>query len=181
MATEAFANALRRYGGMWGGARDEKGALLTDVVQVTGTTQRGRTEIPLVGRQKTGFKPGRISSEGSIAFQKIDTGWEWQVYSAMTLDVDELRARRDRGEFGTLDGTFNLNLVHDDPHAFGKEVWQLVGCMIWQMDVGINITDDFIQREIPLTYDEAIPIRAFRVVNGRVEQLASPSNPASLV
>ena len=175
MATEAFANALRRYGGMWGSARNDAGQLLTDVVQVTGTTQRGRIEIPLVGRQKVGHKPGRLSSEGSIAFQKVDTGWELDVYNAMSLDVDELRRRRDRGEFGTLDGTFNLNLVQDDPHAFGKEVWQLTGCQVWQLDVGINITDDFIQREIPLTYDEAVPIRTFRVQNGKVVQVHAVS------
>ena len=170
MASETFANALRRYGGMWGSAwRD--GRMLTDVVQVTGTTQRGRIEIPLVGRQRVGHKPGRLSSEGSIAFQKVDTGWELDVYNAMTIDVDELRRRRDSGEFGTLDGTFDLLLKQDDPHAYGKEVWQLVGCQIWQLDVGINIADEFIQREIPLTYDEAKPIRTFRVVDGVVQNV----------
>jgi len=168
MASEAFANALRRYGGMWGSAwRD--GRMLTDVVQVTGTTQRGRIEVPLVGQQRVGYKYGRLSSEGSIAFQKIDTGWELDVFNAITLDVDELRRRRDAGQFGTLDGTFDLLLKQDDPHAFGKEVWQLVGCMIWQLDVGINIADDFIQREIPLTYDRAEPIRTFRVTDGVVQ------------
>lgn len=170
MATETFANALRRYGGMWGSAwRD--GQMLTDVVQVTGTTQRGRIEIPLVGRQRVGYKPGRLSSEGSIAFQKVDTGWELDVYNAMTLDVDEMRRRRDAGQFGTLDGTFDLTLKHDDPHAFGKEVWILENCQIWQLDVGINVTDDFIQREIPLTYDVAKPQKTFRVINGVVQPI----------
>jgi hypothetical protein len=172
MASEAFANALRRYGGMWGSAwRD--GRMLTDVVQVTGTTQRGRIEIPLVGQQRVGYKPGRLSSEGSIAFQKISTDWELDVYNAITIDVDELRRRRDAGQFGTLDGTFDLQLKHDDPHAFGKEVWVLEGCMIWQLDVGINVTDEFIQREIPLTYDRATPIRTFRVVDGLVQTVHS--------
>lgn len=170
MASESFPNALRRFGGMWGSAwRD--GRMLTDVVQVTGTTQRGRIEIPLVGRQRVGHKPGRLSSEGSIAFQKIDTGWELDVYNAMTMDVDALRRARDAGEYGTLDGTFDLLLKQDDPHAFGKEVWMLKGCQIWQLDVGINVTEDFIQREIPLTYDEAVPLRTFRVQDGVVTQV----------
>lgn len=167
MASESFANALRRMGGMWGSAwRD--GRMLTDVVQVTGTTARGRIEVPLVGQQRVGYKPGRLSSEGSIAFQKVDTGFELDVYEAITMDVEDLRRRRDAGDFGTLDGTFDLLLKQDDPHAFGKEVWQLKGCQIWQFDVGINIADDFIQREIPLTYDEAVPLRTFRVVDGLV-------------
>lgn len=172
MASETFANALRRYGGMWGSAwRD--GLMLTDVVQVTGTTQRARIEVPLVGQQRTGFKPGRMSSEGSIAFQKISTDWELDAYNAMTMDIDELRARRDRGEFGTLDGTFDIQLKHDDPHSFGKEVWTLRGCQIWQLDVGINVADDFISREIPLTYDEAVPQKTFRVTNGVVTPVHS--------
>lgn len=167
MASETFANALRRHGGMWGSAwRD--GRMLTDVVQVTGTTARGRIEIPLVGQQTVGYKPGRLSSEGSLVFQKVDTGWELDVFNAITLDVDELRARRDRGEFGTLDGTFDLLLKNDDPHSFGKEVWMLIGCQIWQLDVGINIADEFIQREIPLTYERAVPQRTYRVVDGVV-------------
>ena len=167
MATEKFANALRRYGGMWGSAwRD--GKLLTDVVQVTGTVQRGRIEIPLVGQESVGYKPGRRSQEGSIAFQKVDTGWELDVFNALTLDIDALRAARDAGSFGELDGKFNLLLKQDDPHAFGKEVWQLTGCQIWQLDIGINVTDEFIQREIPLTFDKAEPLKTFRVVDGLV-------------
>lgn len=155
---------------MWGSAwRD--GRMLTDVVQVTGTTQRGRIEIPLVGQQTTGHKPGRLSSEGSIAFQKVDSGWELDIFNAMTLDIDALREARDRGDFGELDGTFDLLLKNDDPHAFGKEVWKLTGCQIWQLDVGINVTDDFIQREIPLTYVKAEPIQTFRVVDGVVTRV----------
>lgn len=164
MASETFASALRRFGGMWGSCwRD--GRMLTDVVQVTGTTQRARIEVPLVGRQRVGHKPGRTSSEGSIAFQKIDTGWELEVYNSFTIDVAELRAQRDAGNFANL-GTFDMLLKHDDPHAYGKEVWQLTGCQIWQLDVGINVADDFIQREIPLTYDEAVPVQTFKIVDG---------------
>lgn len=174
MASEKFANALRRFGGMWGSVwRDSR--MLTDVVQVTGTTARARMDIPLVGQQTVGRKPGRLSSEGSIVFQKVDTGWEIEVYNAITIDVDDLRRRRDAGEFGTLDGTFDIQLKHDDPHAFGKEVWKLTGCQIWQLDVGVNIADDFIQREIPLTYDKAEPIEGFTVVDGIVTRTHSAS------
>jgi hypothetical protein len=171
VASEAFANALRRYGEMWGSARRD-GRLLTDVVTVTATTARGRMEIPLVGKQRVGYKPGRISSEGSLAFQKVDTGWELDVYNAMTIDVEELRARRDRGEFGTLDGTFDLILSNDDPHAYGKEVWQVTGCQLWQFEIGINAGgDSFIGREIPLTFEEAKPLKTFRVQDGAVQQV----------
>lgn len=170
MATEKFANALRRYGGMWGSAwRD--GRMLTDVVRVTGTIQRGRIEIPLVGQEVVGYKPGRRSQEGSIAFQKVDTGWELDVYQAITMDVDELRRARDEGRYGELDGTFDLLLKHDDPHAFGKEVWQLTQCQIWQMDLGIDVTEEFIQRELPLTFGKAEPLRTFRVMDGVVQKV----------
>jgi hypothetical protein len=171
MATERFANALRRFGGMWGSAW--MGAdMLTDVVRVTATIQRGRIEIPLVGQETVGYKPGRRSQEGSLAFQKVDTGWELAVYNSITMDVEELRAARDRGDYSQL-GQFDLLLKHNDPHAFGKEVWKVTGCMLWQFDIGIDTTEDFIQREIPLTFEKAEPQKTFRVVNGTVQTVHS--------
>jgi hypothetical protein len=169
MATERFANALRRYGGRWGSAWDDSGRMLTDVVRIGATTARNRIEIPLVGQQTVGYKPGRLSQEGNLAFQKVDTGWELKVYEALTMDIEALRAARDAGNFGELDGMFNILIKHDDPHAFGKEVWQLTGCQIWQMDIGMDTTEDFIQRELPLTYQEAVPLRTFRVNDGIVQ------------
>lgn len=169
MASEDFAQALRRFGGMWFSAwRD--GRMLTDTVQVTATTQRARIEVPLVGQQRVGYKPGRTSSEGSIAFQKIDTSWELEVYNALTVDVEELRAQRDVGNFATLGG-FDLILKHDDPHAYGKETWKLQGCQIWQYDLGGSNADDFVQREIPLTFEKAVPLQTFEVVDGAVNRV----------
>jgi len=166
MATETNAQALRRFGGMWFSAwRD--GRMLTDVVQVTATTQRARIEIPLVGQQRVGYKPGRMTSEGSIAFQKIDTAWELEVYNALTTDVEALREARDQGDFAALSG-FDLILKHDDPHAYGKETWKLQGCQIWQFDLGGSNADDFVQREIPLTFEKAVPLQTFTVKDGAV-------------
>lgn len=170
MASEAngFANALRRYGGMWASAWDDGGRMLTDVVRVTATTAINRIEVPLVGQQRVGYKPGRTSSEGSLAFQKIDTAWELLVYNAITLDVDELRRQRDAGNFSELNGQFNLKLSQDDPRAFGKEVWQLLGCQVWQMELTIDTAEDFVQRELPLTYEQVKPLKTFKVVDGVV-------------
>ena len=166
MATETFASALRRFGGMWFSAwRD--GRMLTDTVQVTATVQRARIEVPMVGQQRVGYKPGRTSSEGSIAFQKVDTSWELEVFNALTADVNTLRANRDAGNFATL-GNFDLILKYDDPHAFGKEVWKLQGCQIWQLDLGGSNTDDFVQREVPLTFEKAVPLVTFTVRDGVV-------------
>lgn len=168
MASETFANALRRYGGMWGSVWDDSGLMLTDVVRVTATTAVNRIEVPLVGQRRIGYKPGRTSSEGNLAFQKIDTGWELKIYQAMQMDVEALRAARDAGQFGELDGTFNLLLKQDDPHAFGKEVWQLTGCQIWQMELSVDTSEDFLSREVPLTFEEALPLRTFKVEAGVV-------------
>lgn len=170
MASEAnnFANALRRMGGMWASAWNEQGQMLTDVVRITATVARNRIEVPLVGQQRIGYKPGRMSLEGSIAFQKIDTGWELRIYNATTMDVAALRTARDAGQFGELDGTFNLTIKQDDPHAFGKEVWQLIGCQIWQMELTMDTAEDFIQRELPLTIGDVKPIKTFTVDAGIV-------------
>lgn len=167
MATEKFAQALRRVGGMWGSAWED-GRMLTDVVQVTATQAVNRIDIPLVGTDRTGYKRGRHTQEGSIVFQKVDTGWELRVYNFMMQDVEELRAARDAGAYTDTDPGFNLLLKQDDPHAYAKEVWQVTGCMIWQMEIGINSTDDFIQRDIPMTFDKGEPLRTFKVVDGVV-------------
>lgn len=173
MASEAngFANALRRMGGMWGSAWDDSGNMLTDVVRVTSTVAVNRIEVPLVGRRSTGYKPGRTTQEGSLAFQKIDTAWELKVYALYTMDVDALRAQRDAGNFAEVDGAFNLKLTEDDPYSFGKEVWQLIGCRLWQFELTTDTTEDFKQREIPLTFDDVKPIKTFTVTQGVVTRV----------
>lgn len=155
-----ITDALRRYGGMYGSAwRDN--VLLAEAVEVSGAVEVNRIEVPLVGQTKTGYKPGREAREGTLNIQKIDTSWELEIYKFLSQSLAQ--RRRLRGTPQATLRTFDIKLVHDDPEAYGKEVWQLENCQIWRMPLGFSITDDIINREFPLTWENERPLSAISV------------------
>lgn len=162
-APQSVSEALLRYGGMYGSAwRD--GKLLSEVVEVSGAAEIGRTEVPIVGFTKQGYKPGRETREGTLRIQKVDTFWEMEIREFMSVGLAERRRLRNAGT--PLQRAFSLQVEIDDPDALGIEKWQLNGCLIWRMPLGFSITDDIIEREFPLTWEEEIPLYAFERVTG---------------
>ena len=162
----SFSEALRRVGGMYGSAwRD--GVMLAEAVEITGTVEINRIEVPLVGQTKQGYKPGRESREGSIRVQKVDSKWEREVWQFLS---QSLQTRRDQR--GTPEATireFSIKIALDDPDSYGYEAWQLNGCKIWRLPLGFSITDDVIDREFPLTWESETPLSTFVVgANGAV-------------
>lgn len=158
---DSFSEALRRVGGMYGSAwRD--GVMLAEAVEVTGTVEIGRIEVPLVGQTKQGYKPGRESREGTIRIQKVDSSWEREVWQFLTQSLEERRANR--GSANATVREFTLKIALDDPDAYGYEAWQLNGCKIWRLPLGFSITDEIIDREFPLTWESETPLSTF-VVN----------------
>jgi hypothetical protein len=155
---EAFVSALRRMGGMYGGAWIG-GVLQTDVLEVTAGIEIGREEVILVGRNATGYKPGRSTREGTVRTQKIDTRWELFVYNQLT-------ERRD--QTSTAPRTFSMKLTIQDPDAYGREAWQLDGCQLWRMQLGSSQADGAMEREYPMTWEVEMPLQAFRVDPGGV-------------
>jgi hypothetical protein len=53
-------------------------------------------------------------------------------------------------------------LEHDDEMALGYEQWQLDGCLVWALPMGVNVGDDLVTREFPLTWERETPLHAFR-------------------
>lgn len=158
---DSFSEALRRVGGMYGSAwRD--GVMLAEAVEVTGTVEIGRIEVPLVGQTKQGYKPGRESREGTIRVQKVDSSWEREVWQFLTQSLDERRSNR--GSANASIREFSLKIALDDPDAYGYEAWQLNGCKIWRLPLGFSITDEIIDREFPLTWESETPLSTY-VVN----------------
>lgn len=160
---EQFVSALRRMGGGYASAwRD--GVLQTDVVEVSGNVEIGRTEVMLVGQNQLGYKPTRVSREGTLRVQKIDTRWELFVYQFLAQSLEERRAQRGTPE-ATL-RTFSLKVAIDDPDAYGYEAWQLDGCQIWRMPMGASLADETIEREYPLTWERETPLNTFELRQG---------------
>lgn len=160
MSDAHFVQAIERFGGMYGSAFYE-GEELLDAVEVSGATDIQRIDMPMVGRTRVGYKPGRESSEGTLRIQKFDAKWEMFVYQFLSYSLAERRANRGRPEATVR--TFDLKLQYDDPEARGKEVWQLEGCQIWRLSLGFSIADEAVEREYPLTWEEARPIETFRI------------------
>ena len=158
MATEQNPG-LYHFSGMYGEARDATGQLLSEVVEVSGTVEIARIDMPLVGQTRSGFKPGRESRTGTLRLQKIDTSWEMKVYDFLSQSLEDRRRARDRGEQSIR--PFTITFEYDDPDAVGIEKWKLEGCMIWSLPLGFSITDDTVERDYPLTWEREVPIYAF--------------------
>lgn len=157
MANSA-AEALKVFGGMYGSAWKD-GTQLLEAVEVAAAAEVGRIEIPIVGSTKTGYKPGRESREGTLRVQKKDTKWEHFVHDFLSQSLEERRANRGNVSLRS----FTLKIEYDDPDAMGKEVWQLEGCQIWRLTLGFAITDDYVEREYPLTWESETPLETFEI------------------
>jgi Phage tail tube protein len=158
--TNAMLNeALWRYGGMHGRVLDLNGNLLHEAIEVQAEVQVDRINVALAGTTRTGYKPGRETREGSITVQKLDTAWEMNLHRWVNLSADQRRELR--GTPTALMRPFSLIIEHADPGALGYEQWQLDGCLIWSMNIGMNIGDDVRTNQLPLTWERETPLHAF--------------------
>jgi hypothetical protein len=158
----SITDALIRYGGMYGQA-ERNGHLLAEVVTVAANAEIARVNVPLVGQTKQGYKPGRETREGTLTIQKIDTHWELELYQFMSASLAARRAARGTQQAITLQRQFSIVIAIDDPDTWGRESWRLDGCLIWRLPLGFSITDDIVNREFPLTWEDEVPVDAFVV------------------
>jgi hypothetical protein len=86
------------------------------------------------------------------------------VWTRMSQSLAQRRAARDANV--PISDSFTLILKQDDPDALGKEVWQLNGVQLWRLTVGINIGDELINREFPITWTSEQPITVFEASTG---------------
>jgi hypothetical protein len=169
----AFEEAMKHFGGMYGSAWQD-GFQLLEIVEVSPAVDINRIEIPMVGSTKVGYKAGRETREGTLTAKKLDSRWEKFVFQFLNQTLAQRRAVR-----GTAQATlreFTLKLEYDDPDTPRKEVWQLEGCKIWRMQPGaFSITDDYVQREYPLTWESEEPIETWQYdrATGAVQVLDS--------
>jgi hypothetical protein len=164
--------ALWRFGGMHGRVLDLNGNLLHEAIEVQAEVQVNRISVPLAGTSQTGYKPGREQREGNITVQKLDTAWEMNIYRFLSQSLDQRRLSRGTPE--ALMRPFSLIIEHGDPGALGYEQWQLDGCLIWSLVLGMNIGDDVRQMQLPLTWQRETPLHAFE----RTGQLTPDGLPA---
>lgn len=150
---------LYRFSGMYGMAYRD-GKWLMDVQAVAGTVEIARVDVPLAGRDRLGYKPGRQHREGTLRISKLDTAWELEVYNFISLTLDERRANRNAGKPSLIPWSIVLKI--DDPDALGAESMQLNGCLLWRMNIGYDITQDLLEREVPFTWENEVFLNAFK-------------------
>lgn len=165
--------ALFRMSGMWGEARDLSGRLLAEVTQVSATAEIAQIDVPLVGTNRSGQKPGRVARTGTFSIQKIDARWELQVYRLVSADVETRRAKRGTSE--SVLQPFSLVVGYDDPEALGEEKWQLNGCLLWSLPLGFSIGDDIRDLEFTFTYESEQPLKAFELTGATNPETGLPA------
>lgn len=164
MADLGSSEGLYRFGGMYGYVIMD-GYVRAEITNVTCTITIAKIEIPLVGTTRMGIKPGRETREGTFNIQKIDSYWEDYIHSYMDLSLAQRRAAR-----GTQAGSmraFAMQVWLDDPDALGAEVWQLNGCMLWDLPFGFNITDDSIEKSFSFGWETEKPLQTFEIIQGQ--------------
>lgn len=157
------SDGLYVFDGMYGSAWKD-GKQLADVIEFTGNVAINRVDVPLVGQERTGHKPGRQTREGTMRVQKVDTKWEMQIYQFLSQSLEDRRAARDAGN--PMLAPFSLILEYDDPYALGRERWQLDGVLLWQMPLGFSIGTDLTETEFPVTWETERPLEAFQKAVG---------------
>lgn len=166
----AVNEGIQRFSGMYGAAY-RGDTLLSDVIEVSGTVEVARTDVPVVGTTRNAYKPGREAREGTIRFHKMDSSWELELYQYFSQTLADRRAAR-----GTPAATlrpFEILIAIDDPEA-GIESVKLQNVLIWRMTLGFSITDELLERELPMTWESEVFIEASRRQIGPNGQYASP-------
>lgn len=155
MAVGDPIDAERRMDGMYGEAYRD-GRFLADVIEVSGTISIDRRELPITGSVNTHYKRGRVSREGTLRYQQVDSRWLREFMDFTSLSLSQRRAMRDAGQAPTA--PFNILLAVDDPEAFGAEQLMIYNVIMWNHSIGFSI-NDLLEREIPITWEREALIR----------------------
>jgi hypothetical protein len=132
-----------------------------EITNVTATITIAKVEIPLVGSTRMGIKPGRETRDGTFTVQKVDSHWEKFVYGYLSQSLAERRANR--GSQAGMMRSFAMQVFLDDPDALGYEVWQLNGCLIWDLALGFDITTDVIDKSFTFGWESEKPLESFEI------------------
>lgn len=165
MAEQVNQGAYRmsgRFGEVFMGGRK-----LMEVTQIEATVEIGVVDVPVPGLNRSGTKDGPETRSGSMTVQHIDSYWQRVVKKILSSSLDERRAARDSGN--RLPRVFTLQIWIDDPDALGAEGWQIEGVRLNRLNLGFNLNDELINRELPFRFDDEREIRSFERIGNQVD------------
>lgn len=155
MAYKSIISAEKRidgmYGEVWVGDPNETVKWFGDVVNVSGTVTVERKPVNPAGSVQTYNKRGRVTREGTLQFDKVDSRLEEEFLTNVNKSLDERRTARDATN-ALWFPRFRMIVTLDDPDAWGKEEIVLQNCEFWTMPLGFSL-GEMRQTELQFTWE----------------------------
>ncbi len=131
-----------------------------EVVALEWGTEVEQIQVRIPGQYRMEVKPGGETRTGSFRVQDVHDKWALILYRFLVA-----RRSLDRENAASLP-EFNIVSKVADIGAPQDSRWQLNGCQIFRMDGGWDQETDLLQRDIPFTFREEVPLDAFEYVDG---------------
>jgi hypothetical protein len=138
------------YGEIWVGGGDTGTPIQwwADVVNVSGTVTVERKPINPAGSVQTYNKRGRVTREGTLQFDKVDSRLEKQFLESVNKSLEARRLERGVSWFNR----FRMVIKLDDPDSWGVEELVLMNCELWTMPLGFSLSE-MRQTEMQFTWE----------------------------
>lgn len=145
-----------------------------EVVAVDWGTEVEQIPVRIVGSYRTENKPGGETRTGSFRVQDLSDKWAlllWQFLQA--------RKAGDRTNAASIP-EFSIITAITDIGAPADSRWQLDGCQIFRFDGGFDQETDLLQRDIPFTFRDEIPLDTFVYTDSGVQTLSGSTGANSV-
>lgn len=132
------------------------GSFLGNVTAVQWSVVADQVDVLIPGSWRNSQIPGAEARAGSITYQDVDDYYRMLVFNFF-------EARR-QGDFGATAPIFNVNTTL----AGGVKLssWSLHQCRLYSYDGGYSNSDDVMERELAMSFDDDGPTAAFQFTSG---------------
>lgn len=148
---------LGRSGTVW-----SEGLMLGEVTSVEWTVEYEQIAVPIPGSFQDGIKPGAEARRGTMRIDDVDDKWRRFVWA-----FGEARRRGDAQTAAEFP-TFNIITQISDIGTPGgaKTRWALRDCQLFSYSGGFSQQDQYLQRDIPFSFESDAPIDSFEYGEG---------------
>lgn len=144
-----------RSGTVW-----SEGKMLGEVSSIEWSVEVEQIAVPIPGQWQDGLKPGAEARRGTMRIDDVDDHWRRYVWNF--LDARKRGDRETAAEFPA----FNIITQIDDIGAPAKTRWALRDCQLFSYSGGFSQQDQYLQRDIPFSFESDAPIDSFEYVEG---------------
>jgi hypothetical protein len=144
-----------RSGTVW-----SQGKMLGEVTSIEWTVEVEQIAVPIPGTWQDGLKPGAEARRGTMRVDDVDDKWRRYVWGF--LDARKRGDRNTAAEFPSFDILTQI----DDIGAPAKTRWSLRECQLFSYSGGSSQQDQYLQRDIPFSFESDEPIDSFVYAEG---------------